>query len=121
MSSRQLHFQLTEQATARSINREVKLQADGEKHSISILYEIFDTGIGALPVLDGLVQGVLFHCMQRGLPLRIHGPMSASAMANLHEFQRCWVMWKPETYRHIDLIPDAVVKLPPSPERVIQA
>lgn len=118
---RQLHLDVSQYSTADCIRREVKLKADGETDSVSILYEIFDTGIGDLPVLDGFVQGVLLHCMKRGLPLRVHGSLSDSALYNLHEFQRVWTLWKPNVYRHIDLIPDAVEAIRTKSNKVIQA
>lgn len=120
-NGRQLHFSVTEDRSADSISREVVLKADGSSDEICVLYEIFDTTGTDIGVLDGLVQGVLLHCMQRGLPLRIHGNISRSAAYNLHELQRFWVRWKPKIYRHIDLLPDAIVTEHPKSGRAIQA
>ena len=120
-NDRQLHFNVSQRRTPDTIRREVTLAADGESGRITVLYEVFDTAVGDLVVLDGLVQGVLFHCMKRGLPLRIHGSLSASSAHNLHELQRAWALWKPKMYRHIDLIPDAIVSERPRSAKVIQA
>jgi hypothetical protein len=118
---RQLHFDMSERRTADSIRRESTLAADGESGRIVVEHEIFDTTIGDLPVLDGPVQSVLLHCMERGRPLRIHGNLSASALYNLHEFQRAWSLWRPNLYHRIDLIPDSVVLERPRSTRTMQA
>ena len=107
--NRQLHLEINERRTPDSVCRELTLTADGESKSVTIEYEIFDTAVGGLTVMDGPVQSVLLHCMQRGRPLRIHGALSASCLYNLHELQRAWSMWRPSLYRRIDLLPDAVV------------
>jgi hypothetical protein len=120
-SAREIHLSVEEQRTPDSICREVILRANSGPATVRVRYEIYDTSIGDLAVLDGLVQGVLLHCMRRGLPLRIHGSLSSSAVHNLQEFQRAWSMWKPQVYRHIDLIPDAVVAERPRSDRTIQA
>ena len=71
--------------------------------------------------MDGPVQSVLLHCMERGRPLRIHGNLSASSLNNLNEFQRAWSMWRPNLYRRIELIPDAVVVERPRSTKTMQA
>jgi hypothetical protein len=103
------------------VRREVTLRADGEAERISVFYEIFDATVGGLSVLDGFVLSVLFHCMKRGRPVRIHGNLSTSSARNLHEVQRAWALWRPRVYRQVDLIPDAVVEQRRSSTRVIQA
>ena len=118
---RELHLSLSESRTPSSVRREVVLQANGESEKISILYEIFDTQVGDVVTLDGFVQCVLFHCMQRGRPLRIHGNLSESAARNLHEYQRAWALWRPALYHRVDLIPDAVVQETPRSRQAIQA
>jgi hypothetical protein len=119
--NRQLHFDVKERRTPDSVCRELTLTADGESKSVVIEYEIFDTAVGDLSVMDGPVQSVLLHCMQRGRPLRIHGNLSTSSFYNLHELQRAWSMWRPHLYRRIDLIPDAVVLERPKSTKTIQA
>jgi hypothetical protein len=120
-SNRQLHFDVRQQILPDKIRREIQLRADREAETISVLYDIFDNAVGDLRVLDGLVQSVLLYCMTRGLPVRIHGNISASAAYNLHEFQRAWALWRPELYRQVDLIPDAVVAERPRSDKVLQA
>jgi hypothetical protein len=110
-----------EHRAADVVRREALLRADGESGGISIYYEIFDSGCGELPVLDGFVQAVLFHCMQRGLDVRVHGNLSESGMRNLHEVQRAWALWWPKLYRQVDFVPDQVVAERPRSNRVIQA
>jgi hypothetical protein len=110
-----------ERRSADVVRRELTLRADGESNAISILYEIFDSSCGELPVLDGFVLPVLFHAMGRGLSVRVHGDLSESALRNLYEVQRAWSLWKPGLYRVVDLIPDRVVAERPRSNRVIQA
>jgi hypothetical protein len=120
-ANRQLHLSVDERRTADAVRRELTLRADAEAGRISIVYEIFDPSCSELPVLDGFVQSVLFHCMQRGVNLRVHGNLSESGMRNLHEIQRAWTLWWPKLYRQVDLIPDDVVAERPRSNRVIQA
>ena len=118
---RQLHLSVDEHRTADAVRRDVTLRADGESGAISIVYEIFDSACGDVPMLDGFVLSVLFHCMRRGLNVRVHGDLSGSGLRNLHEVQRAWSLWRPEAYRVVDLIPDRVVAERPRSNRVIQA
>jgi hypothetical protein len=118
---RQLHLSVNERRTPDGVRREIVLQADREADRIFVLYDIYDRTVSDLVVLDGFVQCVLFHCMQRGLPVRIHGNLSLTAFRNLQEFQRVWTLWRPERYRHVDLIPDAVVSETKRSNGVIQA
>jgi hypothetical protein len=120
-ADRHLHLSVDEHRTADVVRREVTLRADGESGAISILYEIFDSACGELPVLDGFVLSVLFHCMRRGWSVRVHGDLSESGLRNLHEVQRAWSLWRPEVYRVVDLIPDRVVAERPRSNRTIQA
>jgi hypothetical protein len=120
-ANRQLHLSVEERRAPDVVRREVRLRADGESGGTSIFYEIFDPSCGELPVLDGFVLPVLFHCMQRGLSVRVHGDLSESGARNLHEVQRAWTLWWPKLYRQIDLIPDNVVAERPRSNKVIQA
>jgi hypothetical protein len=120
-NKRQLHFDMSERRTADSIRRELTLTAEGGSDRIVVEHEIFDTTVGDLAVMDGPVQSVVLHCMERGRPLRIHGNLSASALYNLHEFQRAWSLWRPNLYSRIDLIPDSVVVERPRSTRTMQA
>ena len=118
---RQLHVSVNERRTPDGVRREIVLHADREAEKLSVLYDIYDRTVGSLVVLDGFVQCVLFHCMERGLPVRIHGNLTLSAFRNLLEFQRVWTLWRPERYTQVDLIPDAVVSETKRSNGVIQA
>ena len=118
---RQLHVSVHERRTPDGVRRELVLHADCEAEKISVLYDVYDRAVSNLVVLDGFVQCVLFHCMERGLPVRIHGNLSLSALRNLQEFQRVWTLWRPERYTEVDLIPDAVVSETKRSNAVIQA
>lgn len=120
-ASHQMHLSVEAYRTPDGVRREVTLRTDGKSAKVSVLYDIFGAVATELPVLDGPVLCVLFHCMQHGRSLRVHGNLSQSGARNLHELQRAWSLWKPRMYRRVDLIPDAVVAEPPRSTRVIQA
>jgi hypothetical protein len=62
-------------------------------------------------VLEGVLFGVVLHVMEAGLPLRVHGPVSRSAMYNLEDVQAYWRLWRPQRYKRVDIIPDEIVDL----------
>jgi len=74
-------------------------------------------------VLDGAVMAKIHYLMMQGRPLRVRGAMSRNALANLHEFQSAWQLWRPERYRRVEIEPDRVVDIArtPSEPRTIAA
>lgn len=61
-------------------------------------------------VLDAAVVASLMYWM-RGphRSLRLAGPVSATLLRNVDEMHAVWSAWRPELYRRVDLVPDAVV------------
>ncbi len=55
---------------------------------------------------------VLFMAMEEGLPVRVAGAVSRLLLANLEEFQDAWASWRPELYRAVPLVADAVIDEP---------
>ena len=107
-----LHLELSTRQAAASILRQVRLNRDSGGPSTEISYEILEGGIPETPrVFDGYLFGILLHAMETGLPLRVHGPVSRSALYNLEDVQAFWRLWRPERYKHVDIVPDAIVDL----------
>lgn len=107
-----LHLDFSARQTATSLVRLVRLRRDSGGPATEITYEIVDAGIRENPrVLDGFLFSVLLHAMSIGLPLRVHGPVSRTAMYNLQCVQDFWRLWRPTRYRQVDIIPDQVVDL----------
>ena len=52
---------------------------------------------------DPFVVASLFIAMQTPATLRVHGPVSASLLRNLEEFQAIWHTWKPEKYLPVEI------------------
>jgi hypothetical protein len=50
---------------------------------------------------DPFVLGALFIAMRTGRDLRVHGPVSASMLGNLEDFQAVWHRWRPDRYTPI--------------------
>ncbi len=55
---------------------------------------------------DPFLIAVLIHVMRNGWDVRVRGPVSASLLRNLHEFQTAWSRWMPDRYRAVDLAAD---------------
>jgi hypothetical protein len=47
----------------------------------------------------------------------VHGPISLDALLNLNEFQEAWVLWKPEIYQKIKILPDNIIENVPAEDR----
>ena len=108
-----LHLDFSTRRTPGSIVRQLQFRRDSGGPATTITYEISDAGVPDLPpAVDGFVAGILLHAMGTGLPLRIHGPVSRTAIYRLEDVQAFWCLWRPTRYRHIDIIPDQIVDLP---------
>jgi hypothetical protein len=55
---------------------------------------------------DPFVLGILQIAMHAGEDLQVHGTVSPSLLRNLEDFQRAWVVWKPDYYRLITVRAD---------------
>lgn len=85
------------------------LYEDGSKNKIEIFYE-FDRIVpwSENIHLDGHLFAILLHAMERGKNVRVHGTISQMAMRNVEELQSIWQMWRPKTYKKIEILPDRV-------------
>ena len=107
-----LHVDVEAWATASSLLREVRFRRDAGGAEIRVLYEIFDGATRDYPnAWDGFLFGALLFLMKSGLPVRVHGPLSRSAMQNLEEVQAFWRMWRPSVYGQVEIVPDRIVDL----------
>jgi len=52
---------------------------------------------------DPFVLGGLFAAMRSGGKMLVHGEVSPSLLRNLDEFQSAWVLWRPGTYRKVEI------------------
>ena len=98
-----------------TILREFIIQDTTTKGRKTVSYELLDATDCTMPeVLDAFVLGTIFHLMKLARPLRVWGNISRSTMINLQLFQEAWHNMRPDRYRVVDIIPDAVVDLTPS-------
>jgi 7-cyano-7-deazaguanine synthase in queuosine biosynthesis len=77
----------------------------------AMIAEIFHEFSGIKPLtpdtlLDGHVLALLLAIMKQGGTLHVHGPMSVAMLRNLEELQLVWQRWRPDTYHHVDIVPD---------------
>ncbi len=84
---------------------------------LTIFFEMVGDHQAPIPrVLDGFVFAIIFYAMQLGQDIRVHGTMTGDALRNLNEFQEAWVLWRPQRYRKIQIIPDEITeRLNPQP------
>lgn len=52
---------------------------------------------------DSFALGALHVAMLRGVNMKVHGPVSATLINNLNNFQKIWSIWKPERYTSIQI------------------
>lgn len=71
---------------------------------------------------DAHLLGWLMHAMRAGLPVHVHGPVSARLLRGLEEWQEAWALWRPEVYRAVAITADEVVEpAGPGPSDVVVA
>jgi hypothetical protein len=99
------------------IRREARLRVDGQADHICWHYDVFGGEAGEITVLDGYIHSVLFYALKLGLPLRVHGDLTDTALYNLDEFIRAWSQWRPTTYKYFEIRPDNMVSASRPPMR----
>lgn len=103
------HLEVREVPLGGGIRREARLRIDGQGDHVAWHYDIFGGEAGTIGVLDGYIHSVLFYAMKLGLPLRVHGEVTETALYNLDEFIRAWAQWRPKVYRRFEIHPDRIV------------
>lgn len=90
--------------------RTVRLQRrDGGE--AEIFYDLLEQSVEPPDVWDAFVFGIIHYAMSVGDELRVHGPLSRSAMWNLRAYQEAWVSWV-EEYTLVDVVPTSILDLP---------
>ncbi len=108
-----LHLEVDACVFEGRIRRTVRLHEDGVRRTQEIVYEHQSPSVppgktSGEETLDGAVLGFLFHAMQRGRPLFVHGALSRTALSNIEAFQGAWRCWRPDRYRQIDVTPERI-------------
>ena len=102
------HLEVREQPCAGGVRREACLSIDGREQRYAWHYDIWGRS-GPLGALDGMIHSCLFLAMRMGLPLRVHGAVTETALYNLAEFTRAWSHWRPDLYHAFDILPEQVI------------
>jgi len=97
--------------------RTVQLRNIADRADVDLFFDLLGTTAPTPAVLDGFVFGVIFFAMRLRQDLRVHGPISLDALLNLNEFQEAWVLWKPEIYQKIKILPDKIIENVPAEDR----
>lgn len=118
-----MHLELETSSHGDHVIRTATIYKDASIGTTRIRYKLFGNGIAEQPAsMDGFAFAIILHAMKYGKPLRIHGPVTREALHNLEELQQAWTLWRPETYRHIDVTADKVIdRLPAEGHRSIAA
>lgn len=117
VSTANAHLEVREVPLGGGVRREARLRIDGQADHICWHYDIFGGETEGVTVLDGYIHSVLFYALKLGLPLRVHGDLTDTALYNLDEFIRAWSQWRPKTYRYFEIRPDNVVSVKRPPMR----
>lgn len=55
---------------------------------------------------DPFLAGLIFRCMGRGLPVRVHGRVSPTLLAGLEEYMEIFSSWRPHELRPVAITAD---------------
>src|SRR5882672_9865835 len=112
MCMERLHLEVFNTVKDGKTRHITRLTDDRDANAIEVFHE-FDRIMpwsGDTP-LDGHMLNVLLYAASIGKPLRVHGPLSRTAMRNMEELLLAWSRWKPARYQRIDIVPDGVLDL----------
>ena len=85
----------------------------GTEARAEIFYDLLAQGVEPPDVWDAFVFGIIHYAMSVGDELRVHGPLSRSAMWNLRAYQEAWVSWV-EEYTLVDVVPTSIARSAPT-------
>lgn len=111
------HLEVREVPFGGGVRREARLRLDGRADHLCWHYDIFGGETEGLRTFDGFIHSVLFLIMKLGLPLRVHGEMSETAIYNLDELIRAWSQWRPKQYKYVEIRPDNIISVSRAPLR----
>ncbi|HYG86877.1 MAG TPA: hypothetical protein VD978_11520 [Azospirillum sp.] len=104
-----LHIETDTTLSGDLVRRTVRLHEDGAKNTHEAVYEFERPGSASgEETLDGAVLAFLFHAMQRGRPLFVHGPLTRTALYNIEMLQGAWRCWRPARYKQVDVLPERI-------------
>ncbi len=89
--------------------RTLRLNSMADGKDIEIFFDLLDRTAPQPVLMDGFVFGIILYAMSKGQDLHVHGAMTFDALANLHEFQEAWHLWRPKKYKNINIMPDTIV------------
>jgi hypothetical protein len=112
-----MDLHVTQQSIPDGTRRTVQLRNIADHTDVDLFFDLLGTTAPTPTVLDGFVFGVIFFAMRVRQDLRVHGPISLDALLNLNEFQEAWVLWKPEIYHKIKILPDNIIENVPAEDR----
>lgn len=99
---------VSETVDAGALTRTMHL--DGER---SIYFRVSSPiALPALQTWDFAVVAAIFTAMRQGRPLHVAGPVSASLLANIEEFQEVWASWFPKRYSVVPVTAESEIEPP---------
>jgi len=109
-----MHLDLITRTEGDFIYRTALLSKDSKLKSIKLNYRLLGNNVPEQPAaMDGFAFAVILNAMKHGTALHIHGPVTRVALYNLEELQQAWSSWRPEVYKHIDIVADKIIDKPP--------
>jgi hypothetical protein len=101
---------LTQESIRDGVKRPVHLRNITGHQPVEIFFDLVGTNAPPQTILDAFIFGIVFFAMRLGQDVRVHGPVSLDALLSLNEFQEAWVLWKPQIYKKIKILPETVVE-----------
>ncbi len=107
--SQPIDLRISQEATSEGTRRSLYLDklSDPQRRSLTAYFDLAGEYAAPPPsALDGFVFAVLFYAMRLGQDIRVHGAMSLDALRQIDLFQEAWLLWRPELYKRIRILPD---------------
>jgi hypothetical protein len=102
-----MRISVREERHSQSVVRKVVI--DAARGPLELFYEISgDILPPPLEVHDFAVVAALFAAMREGRPIHIDGPVTATLLRNLEEFQEAWALWR-SSFRRVSITADQIL------------
>lgn len=102
-----MRISVREERHSQSVVRKVVIHA--ARGPLELFYEISgDMLPPPLEVHDFAIVAALFVAMREGRPIHIDGPVTATLLRNIEEFQEAWALWR-SSFRRVPVTADQIL------------
>jgi hypothetical protein len=110
-----MRISVREERNSHSVIRRAVIHA--ARGPLELFYEISGEVLPpSLEVHDFAIVAAMFAAMREGRPIHVDGPVTATLVRNLEEFQEAWALWRPG-FRPVQIIADQLLPAQESASR----